>query len=156
MPPPSPPPLLLPCSHIRHQHLLFLPAAAALPIPMSHHVLLLIPVPAPIHLPPSLSPTGKKILPKVRYYILFLLDELKQPSSSPYFFTHVHIGMNFPFPSAVDEFLFPFNPIPFHSLEFASFNKMKNKNKNKKRLLGYSLVLYLFPFKQSFIEPKMQ
>jgi hypothetical protein len=66
--------------------------------------------------------------------------------------------MNFPFPSAVDEFLFPFNPIPFHSLEFASFNKMKNKNKNKnkKRLLGYSLVLYLFPFKQSFIEPKMQ
>lgn len=30
--------------------------------------------------PPSLSPTGKKILPKVRYYILFLLDELKQPS----------------------------------------------------------------------------
>lgn len=102
----------------------FYSPAAALPIPMSHHVLLLIPVPAPIT-SPSLSPTvkkegKKKSLQKSGIYPL-LLDELKQPSSS--LFLHSRLGMNFSSPSAVDEFLFPFNPIPFHSLEFASFTK---------------------------------
>lgn len=93
----------------------------ALPIPMSHMSYYSFQSRRPSNSPLSFSyreknPSKSPVLYPLsvrRVKTAFLISSL------------TYIGMNFLFPSAVDEFLFPFNPIPFHSLEFDSFNKMK-------------------------------